>query len=91
MHFTYSGSSTGIVDLSKHYDLTTVKEQLNIEADLHVKIGMFSGDDRADFMHYLENDDYSESLIYRTSLTFKDSNYNIPPSPTPILNSIGQQ
>lgn len=85
----YSGSNTGLVELTKLYDLNTVMQQLNIEADAHVKIGMFSGDDRADFLHYLENDELSESLIYRTSLSFKDSNYHLPSS-GPILNPIYQ-
>lgn len=86
---TITGSNAGIVDLSTYYNLKTIENQLNIWGDVHVEVGMFSKDLSAEFMHYTENDNLSETLIYRTSLQFKGSEYTVPTS-GPLLNSTGQ-
>lgn len=69
---TYSNSNTGLVELNKLYDLNEMKQQLDFKADTHFTIGFFEASAAADFMHYMENDNLSESLIYRTTYSFKD-------------------
>ncbi len=89
---TTSGANTGTIDLATEYDLSDVENQLNFSANGHVGIGLFSASASFDFMHYLESDNLSESLIYRTTDQFMDTNYNTPSDPsTPILNAVGTQ
>lgn len=69
---TLSGSNVGLVEASKQYDLNDLAQQLNISANLHVNIGLFSLSNTADFYHYIENDSLSETFIYRARFQFKD-------------------
>lgn len=70
----FSGSSSGIVESKNLTDLQDIEDQLNIYADGHTGIGLFSATDSAHFMQYIENDNLSETFIYRTTLSFKDAN-----------------
>lgn len=85
---TTSGMNQGVVNTAKLYDYNTVQNQLNFSANGHVGIGLFSASASYDFMQYLENDNLSESLIYRTNLQFMDTNYNTPASGS-VLNEVG--
>lgn len=86
---TQSGQNTGLIDLATKYSLDDVKNQLNFTANGHVNIGLFSASASYDFMHYLQSDSLSESLIYRTTTQFMDTNYSLPAKGTPVLNDVG--
>ena len=70
----YSGKNEGRVDYSQFYNYNDVKQQLRWSIGLDVGVGLFSVDATASFMHYIENDNLSESLIYRTFMKYKDKN-----------------
>ena len=86
----YSGSNTGLVDLGKETSLSSVKNYLHIGSEAKIGIGLFSGGAEFDFYKWVENDSLSETLIYRTNMTFKDSIWTYPES-GPLLNPLGEQ
>jgi hypothetical protein len=69
---TLSGSNVGLVEASKQYDMNDVSQQLNFSTALHVNIGLFSLGNTSDFFHYIENDQLTETFIYRARFEFKD-------------------
>jgi hypothetical protein len=86
---TYGGSGEGLVDVARNYNLYQVKQQLHLNTDVDVDIGIFSADMSADFVRELESDEYSEAFIYRTWIRLKNSIYN-PPEQGEILNTRGK-
>lgn len=84
---SYGGTNTGVVDFVRSYDMNSVEDQLGMKLNGHIGIGWFGADAKAEFMHYMSTDDLSESLLYRTSLEFKNIQYNAPASD--VLNSTG--
>lgn len=74
---TYAGSSEGIVDVARNYSLEEVKKQLHMSIDGEVNGGFFNASASADFVHNLEESEYSESFVYRTWIRLRSSVYNI--------------
>jgi hypothetical protein len=86
---TYGGSGRGLVDVAKNYSLREIKKFLHISTDIDINVGLFSDDITADFVHQSEDDQYSESFMYRTAIELRNSIYN-PPATGDVLNRVGQ-
>ncbi len=86
----YTGSNIGKVDYAQSYDLSDVQTQLGITVKLHVGFGLFSMNNDFNFAKTTSQQTLAETLIYRSTYQFKDSNYAIPTS-GPILSPVGQQ
>lgn len=82
----YAGDNRGIMDLSKQDDFDSFKDSLNFTSKAHAAIGLFTADVRFDFFKYLEDDEFSETLIYKTTFQFRDSTFT-----KPKLNAYGKQ
>lgn len=87
---TYSGNNSGITESEIRYSLEDVKKQLDLMLEMHVDLGIFDASSKTEFAQYMQDDNLSLSLIYRTNLLFKDSNYNLPSSGE-VLNHTGKQ
>ncbi len=87
---THAGQAYGLIDIARYYDINEVKKQLHMSADVGINIKYFSFDTASDFVREIEDNDYSETFVYRTYVKLKNSVYS-PQEDGEVLNEIGKE
>lgn len=75
---TLVGSNEGMMELNQYYSYDKLKKQTNFDAEGNINLEVFSASAQSAYYHSLEQDEYSETFIYRTDMKFMGLRDGIP-------------